>query len=135
MEATPRGPMKALLVQPPIYDTQYYAEWSMPSGLLKVSTWLRGLGYDLRLVDCLYPNATGHVKHEIRKGVQVCSTTEWTLSDYRQLVKQRTGKTTIELPAHHRYKFEFGMPLHAVEALLGTSEQPMFFEEERWVPD
>ena len=41
--------MKALLVQPPIYDTQYYAEWSMPSGLLKVSTWLRELGYELRL--------------------------------------------------------------------------------------
>jgi radical SAM superfamily enzyme YgiQ (UPF0313 family) len=127
--------MRALLVQPPIYDTQYYSEWSMPSGLLKVSTWLRGLGYDLRLVDCLYPNADGHVKQEIRKVVQVCSTTEWSLSDYRQLVKQRTGKTTIELPSHHRYKFEFGMPLHAVEALLGTSEQPMFFEEERWVPD
>jgi len=43
--------MKALLVQPPVYDTQYYAEWSMPSGLLKVATWLRELGYDLRLLD------------------------------------------------------------------------------------
>lgn len=127
--------MKALLVQPPIYDTQYYAEWSMPSGLLKVSTWLRQLGYDLRLVDCLYPNADGQVKHEIRKIVQVCSTTEWNLSDYRQLVKERTGKTTIELPAHHRYKFEFGMPLHAVETLLAPSEQRIFFEDEQWAPD
>ena len=36
--------MRALLVQPPVYDTQYYAEWSMPSGLLKVATWLRELG-------------------------------------------------------------------------------------------
>ena len=54
--------MKALLVQPPVYDTQYYAEWSMPSGLLKVSTWLRDLGYELRLIDCLYPNQKGDVK-------------------------------------------------------------------------
>jgi len=68
--------MKALLVQPPIYDTQYYAEWSMPSGLLKVATWLRGIGYDLRLIDCLYPGRDGHVTHEIRKIVQVCSITE-----------------------------------------------------------
>ena len=43
--------MKALLIQPPIYDTQYYPEWSMPSGLLKISSWLRGLGYDVRLLD------------------------------------------------------------------------------------
>src|SRR5262245_2767756 len=99
VETTSRGEMRALLVQPPVYDTQYYAEWSMPSGLLKVATWLRMLKYELRLIDCLYPNADGQVKHEIRKIVQVCSTTEWSLSDYRQLVKERTGKTTIELPA------------------------------------
>ena len=127
--------MKALLIQPPVYDTQYYAEWSMPSGLLKVASWLRNIGYDLRLVDCLYPNANGHVTHEIRKIVQVCSTVEWTLSDYREMVKERTGKTTIELPAHHRYKSEFGTPLHAVEAFLAPAEQRMFFEDERWVPD
>src|SRR5207247_6841067 len=98
MEATPRGAMKALLVQPPIYDTQYYAEWSMPSGLLKVWTWLRKLGYDIRLVDCLYPDAQGAVRQSIRKVVQVCSTLEWELSDYRQIVKERFGRSTIELP-------------------------------------
>ena len=76
--------MKALLVQPPIYDTQYYAEWSMPSGLLKVSTWLRELGYELKLIDCLYPNQKGEVKQGIRKIVQVGSTLEWSLSDYRR---------------------------------------------------
>ena len=79
--------MRALLFQPPVYDTQYYAEWSMPSGLLKVATWLRELGYDLRLLDCLYPDAKGEVKQEIRKVVQVCSTLEWTLADYRAMVK------------------------------------------------
>jgi radical SAM superfamily enzyme YgiQ (UPF0313 family) len=127
--------MRALLIQPPVYDTQYYAEWSMPSGLLKVATWLREIGYDTRLVDCLYPDAAGNVKHEIRKIVQVCSTVEWTLADYRTMVKERIGKTTIELPPHHRYKFEFGLPLHAVEELLVPKEQRAFFEDERWTPD
>ena len=55
METKARGPrVRALLFQPPVYDTQYYPDWSQPSGLLKVSTWLRkDLGYDVRLIDCL----------------------------------------------------------------------------------
>lgn len=127
--------MKALLVQPPIYDTQYYAEWSMPSGLLKVATWLRELGYDLRLVDCLYPDAKGEVKQEIRKVVQVCSTLEWSLADYRAMVKERFGRTTIELPPNHRYKFEFGMALYRVEEFLQAREREDAFEEGVWIPD
>lgn len=127
--------MKALLVQPPVYDTQYYAEWSMPSGLLKVATWLRGLGYDLRLIDCLYPNGKGVVKHEIRKIVQVCSTLEWSMSDYRDMVKETTGKTRIELPQHRRYKFEFGIPLHSLEDYLTLPSQGDLFDGEPWIPD
>ncbi len=87
--------MRALLVQPPVYDTQYYAEWSMPSGLLKVASWLRGLGYDLRLIDCLYPSRDGEVKQEIRKIVQVCSTLEWNLATYREMTKEQFGRSTI----------------------------------------
>jgi len=129
--------MKALLIQPPIYDTQYYAEWSLPSGLLKVATWLRGLGYDLRLIDCLYPEASGaELKREIRKVVQVCSTIEWNYSDYRTMVKERFGRTSIELPQHHRYKFEFGVPLHAVEKHLREQQERGRIDEElRWQPD
>ena len=127
--------MKALLVQPPVYDTQYYAEWSMPSGLLKVATWLRESGYDIRLVDCLYPDAKGKVKQEIRKVVQVCSTIEWSLSDYRALVKERFGRTRIELPPNHRYKFEFGLPLHRLEEFLTTREHSDMVDGERWLPD
>jgi hypothetical protein len=48
------GGKKALLINPPIYDTQYWAYWSQPHGLLKVATWLKKQGYeDLRLIDCL----------------------------------------------------------------------------------
>ncbi len=48
------GAKKAILINPPIYDTQYWAYWSQPHGLLKVATWLQKKGYtDLRLIDCL----------------------------------------------------------------------------------
>lgn len=127
--------MRALLVQPPVYDTQYYPEWSMPSGLLKVSTWLRELGYDIRLVDCLYPDHKGDVKQEIRKVVQVCSAVEWPLADYRTMVKERYGKSTIELPPHHRYKFEFGIPLHKVEGFLTSDDDGDGPDTRNWMPD
>jgi radical SAM superfamily enzyme YgiQ (UPF0313 family) len=126
--------MRALLVQPPVYDTQYYPDWSMPSGLLKVSTWLRkDLRYDVRLVDCLFPNAKGRVKQEVRKVVQVCSTIEWPLADYREFHKARYGPRPISLPAAHRYKYEFGIPLHAVEDQLERAR--LIGDEPTWEPD
>ena len=81
----------------------------MPSGLLKVSTWLREIGYDIRLSIASIQMAA--VKSSTRSGkvVQVCSTVEWALADYRSMVKERMGQATIELPPHHRYKFEFGL--------------------------
>ncbi len=35
----------ALLVNPPVYDTQYWAEWSQPYGLLRIGALLRSQGY------------------------------------------------------------------------------------------
>jgi len=60
------GGKKALLINPPIYDTQYWAYWAQPHGLLKVATWLRKQGYtDLRLIDCLATDAKRRVPHHI----------------------------------------------------------------------
>lgn len=127
--------MKALLVQPPVYDTQYYPEWSMPSGLLKVSSWLRSLGYDLRLVDCLFPDRNGEVKQKVRSVVQVCSTLEWELGEYRQSVKQRLGRASTALPPHQRYKYEFGLSLDALESHIAERFLKRGSDTERWVPD
>ena len=132
METKNSSGVKALLLQPPVYDTQYYPEWSMPSGLLKVSSWLRSLGYDLRLIDCLYPDANGEVPHEIRTVTQVCSTLEWPLPEYRDMSKRRFGRERTELAPNHRYKFEFGFPLRRLEAHLA---QPQLFDEPSWQPD
>lgn len=61
------GGRKALLINPPIYDTQYWAYWSQPHGLLKIATWLKQThGYtDLRLIDCLATNEKRKVKHRL----------------------------------------------------------------------
>src|SRR3990172_5913824 len=63
------GGRKALLINPPIYDTQYWAYWAQPHGLLKVARWLRGKGYtDLRLIDCLATDEKRRVPfHVLRK--------------------------------------------------------------------
>ena len=60
------GGRKALLINPPIYDTQYWARWSQPHGLLKVATWLKEKGYtDLRLIDCLATDEKRQVPERI----------------------------------------------------------------------
>lgn len=38
----------ALLINPPVYDTQYWAEWSQPYGLLRIARLLGNLGYKRR---------------------------------------------------------------------------------------
>lgn len=62
------GGRKALLINPPIYDTQYWARWSQPHGLLRIASWLREHhGYtDLRLLDCLATNKKRQVRYRHR---------------------------------------------------------------------
>jgi hypothetical protein len=38
----------ALLINPPVYDTQYWAEWSQPYGLLRIAHLLGNVGYKRR---------------------------------------------------------------------------------------
>jgi len=46
-----------LLLNPPIIDTQYWAHWSQPYGLLKVARWLENdFGYRVQLLDSLETN-------------------------------------------------------------------------------
>src|SRR4029079_7344667 len=95
------------------------------------SLWLRSRRYARRVVDCLYPNENAEVKHEIRGVVQVCSTIEWGLADYRAMSKERYRRATIELPPHHRYKYEFGLSLKDVEKHLESQRQLDMFEKDK----
>ncbi len=64
----------ALLISPPVYDTQYWANWSMPYGLLRVASWLRGMGYMLKLIDCMEANKQRTVPKQKRLVRKLCST-------------------------------------------------------------
>src|SRR6266478_6526617 len=67
----------ALLISPPVYDTQYWAHWSLPYGLLRVASWLKSKVYSLKLVDCMQANKGRTVPKRMRKIRKVCSTEEY----------------------------------------------------------
>jgi radical SAM superfamily enzyme YgiQ (UPF0313 family) len=60
------GTRRALLINPPVYDAQYWARWSQPAGLLRTATLLRQRGYAIDFVDCMETDARGLVKKVIR---------------------------------------------------------------------
>jgi radical SAM superfamily enzyme YgiQ (UPF0313 family) len=114
----------AILINPPIYDTQYWARWSMPHGLLKVATWLKNEGYDLKLIDCLNPygkdsgvldktsdyESFNAVRKEKKSMVVLASTKE---------VPVGFGENEIapsyKLQENEKWKYHFGMPLGILE--------------------
>lgn len=66
-------PPSALLISPPVYDVQYWANWSMPYGLLRVASWLREQGYMLKLIDCMEANKHRTVPKKKRGVRKLCS--------------------------------------------------------------
>lgn len=69
IKASPRRKRRALLINPPVYDAQYWARWSQPAGLLRVATLLKQKGYQVDLVDCMATDARGMVpKHRYKIG-------------------------------------------------------------------
>lgn len=103
------GARKALLINPPIYDTQYWPHWSQPHGLLKIATWLRKQGYsDLRLLDCLATD----------KG--------------RKVAFRRRGYVSRDNIT--RQMWEFGWPLEKLRSeLLRHANGELFRPEEVWI--
>jgi radical SAM superfamily enzyme YgiQ (UPF0313 family) len=91
---------RALLINPPVYDVQYWAQWSQPHGLLKVGSYLKQQGYETRLIDCLYPDARGNVPKRILSVAEFCSMRETPYSEFR-------GRQSRLSPSQ-RLKFVFG---------------------------
>jgi len=54
------------LINPPVYDAQYWARWSQPAGLLRIATFLKERGYRVDLMDCMETDAKGHVRKRLR---------------------------------------------------------------------
>ncbi len=107
-----RGEKKALLIHPPIYDTQYWAYWAQPHGLLKVATWLRKNNYsDLRLLDCLATDKEREVNSTIKGKVDV--------GNIKRIVKHFGW--SLE-------KLEFELQKHA-----DPNNKEFFYPEEIWI--
>jgi len=132
---------RALLINPPVYDVQYWAEWSQPHGLLKVATYLKNHGYETRLIDCLFPNAKGNVPKRTHSVVELCSSTEIPYQEYR--------KAQTRLKPNQRFKFIFGLHpddlrenLMAMANIVKTAAGntgpvwlPGLFPEDTFLPD
>ncbi|MEJ5376719.1 MAG: radical SAM protein [bacterium] len=58
---------RALLVQPWIHDFAAYDLWVRPVGLLKIGGFLRALGVEVNLVDCLNPHHPGLQKQKLKR--------------------------------------------------------------------
>ena len=68
---------KALLINPPVYDTQYWERWSMPHGLLKVATFLIQNGYEVRFMDSLAGDNKGRVKAKKKEMTRIGTRERW----------------------------------------------------------
>jgi radical SAM superfamily enzyme YgiQ (UPF0313 family) len=110
---------KALLISPPVYDTQYWERWSMPHGLLKVATFLKNCGYETRLLDCLAcVDGEKKLRMKKREFVRLGTRERWS-------TKGISGK----IPNDVKVIYSFG---RTIEELRGQLETHDLFS---WVPD
>src|SRR3954469_9141602 len=61
------GQRRVLLINPPVYDAQYWARWSQPAGLLRLASLLKSRGYLVSLIDCMETDVKGNVRKTRRK--------------------------------------------------------------------
>ena len=109
---------RALLISPPVYDTQYWERWSMPHGLLKVATFLKNLDYEVRLIDCLSTRDGKKLRMQKRELVRMGT------------CERRTAKGVSErLPADVKIIYSFGKTIEDLKQELISDE--LF----RWEPD
>ena len=98
----------ALLINPPVYDPQYWARWSLPYGLLRVASWLREKGYILKLIDCLEANQTRTATKKARKVRKLCSTEEYIPDRWQN----------FSLAEDEKIEFCFGLPPDSLKKRL-----------------
>jgi len=104
------GTRRALLINPPVYDAQYWARWSQPAGLLRIATLLKERGYHIDFVDCMETDARGLVTKAWRYD-----------TNGKPLVVKRDN---ITKPIYH-----FGFSLQELESRLRSLEEP----DEVWI--
>lgn len=104
-----RPPERVLLLHPPVYDTRLpWARWQQPGVLLKLGTYFRNLGTDVRLIDALKDRCHGRLK---RRRVGFC------LQDLQT-------ESPISVP-----KWRYGTPANELASNLRA------LQSEGWAPD
>jgi radical SAM superfamily enzyme YgiQ (UPF0313 family) len=104
------GKRRALLINPPVYDAQYWARWSQPAGLLRIATLLKKKGYEIDFVDCMETDTRGMVTKARRYD-----------ADRKPISLKRDNITkTI---------YHFGLSLQELERCLKTLREP----DEVWI--
>jgi hypothetical protein len=102
---------RILLLNPPVYDAQYWARWSQPAGLLRISTLLKQKGYQVNLIDCMETDEKGLVRKTRRKR-------EDGTPDFVQ-------RDDVTKPIYH-----FGLPWAEVETHMRALPEP---PDEIWI--
>lgn len=134
----------AILINPPIYDTQYWARWSMPHGLLKIGSWLKREGYDLQLFDCLNPYGDDSkipgktADYESYDSVRKEKKSVVTLATNIEVpIEELENGTSYKLKYDQKWKYAWGMPIGTLEMRLEELKREIRFKEyetiEVWV--
>lgn len=92
---------KALLINPPVYDVQYWERWSLPHGLLRISSYLKQNDFEVKLIDCLRGDINRRVKSRRMSVVELGTCKEYNLVEFGN-----------KLPDKFRYKSCYGMSIN-----------------------
>jgi hypothetical protein len=111
----------ALLVNPPVYDTQYWSKWSQPHGLLRIGSYLKERGYETHLIDCLQPYMERKVRYKRRAIIDVIRKV--------RLPERDHGK----LQEGEKYEYCFGKNLQELEENLANLEKKGIIPDEVWI--
>lgn len=111
----------ALLINPPVYDTQYWARWSQPHGLLRIATFLKKQGYETHLIDCLQPHKNGKVRYKRRAVIDTIKKERFPFKNH--------GK----LQEGEKYEYHFGKTPQKIEENLVNFEKKGIIPDEVWI--
>lgn len=107
----------ALLIAPPVYDTQYWAQWSQPYGLLRIAALLRKHRYKrLELFDFMEVRENERIhQHRINPGESYseCDNPSRPISPHR--ITKLGDPNTLEL-----YRYHFGKTWEDFDAWLNA---------------
>lgn len=125
------GRKSALLISPPVYDTQYWSQWSQPYGLLRIAALLRKHQYQrVELFDFLEVHAGERIhQHRISPGESYAENDESSRPYQVHKITKPGDQNTLEL-----FRYHFGKTWKALDDWLDakefTSNQP---PDEIWI--